>query len=537
MLTRRQSLGLMGTAAAALLQDSWGSSTTAQTRARPPWEVWETSSTPVRGGYFRRAAALDVGLLNPNHWPVNDWLVISQIHEKLLITDGSYRPVPWLAESWHFHDPVTCVMKLRRGVAFSDGTPFNAAAVKFVEEWITDPKNGCWTAGWLKPLKAIDVVDEHTVRWRFHEPWGSFLGVMANVPGYMMSPAALRDDPKRYDTQPVGTGPYILEDRSAGSWIKLRRNPRWWFGASVGRPAMPYFDGVLTTVIPDPAVQLATLRAGKLDGLLLDKAQYDSARTDPKLVTYVTPANHVRAYTFNHSKPPFHDIRVRQAIAYAIDRKALVAGIEFGMGRLASCMYPDDHWAHNPALKPWPFDRERARQLLRDAGYAGGLTINGYVAGDTQARARTEAIKAMLAEVGVTWNVDFLAPVAASDRLKNLEFQFAGSGWTFIFDPDLMASGLYHPTGGFNYGRNRIEAAIALIEQGRREVVFERRQKIYWELERVLYEQCADVWLFWEMQPSALGKHVMGFNHEMSVLHKEAWSWSHPLWFRNGRPA
>jgi peptide/nickel transport system substrate-binding protein len=205
----------------------------------------------VSGGHFRRAATLDTSLLNPNHWPVNDWLVINMMYEKLLITDGSFRPVPWLAASWAFPDQLTCMMQLRKGIAFSDGAPFNAAAVKLQMEWIKDPKNGCWSAGWLKALNAVDVVDEHTVRWRFEEPWGSFLGIMANVPGYMLSPKLLAGDPKKADTETAGTGPYVLEDRSTGSWIKVKRNPNWWFGKAAGHPEMPYFDGVLTTVIPD----------------------------------------------------------------------------------------------------------------------------------------------------------------------------------------------------------------------------------------------------------------------------------------------
>jgi len=536
MVTRRQSLKLMGTGAAALWQSQRVGRSAAQTSAKAPWAVWDYPTPPIRGGYYRRAAALDVGLLNPNHWPVNDWLVINQMHEKLLVTDGSYRPVPWLADAWTFPDPTTCVMKLKQGVRFSDGTPFNAAAVKFVEEWIMDPKNGCWTAGWLKPLKSVYVVEEHTLRWSFHEPWASFLGVLANVPGYMMSPKALRDDPKRYDTQPVGTGPYILEDRSPGNWIKVRRNPHWWFGKSVGRPEMPYFDGILTTVIPDPSVELANLRAGKLDGMTLGKSHYEAVRSDSNLAVNLGPVNHVRGYSFNHAKPPFNDRRVRQAVAYAIDRKALIAGIEFGIGRIASCMYPDDHWAHNPELKPWPFDPELAKRLLREAGHGNGLTVTGYVISDTQSRARAEAVKAMLAEIGITWKVDFLAPVAASDRMKNLEFDLAGSDWTWIYDPDLMATGRYHPNGGFNYGRNKIDAAIALIEKGRREVDLDRRQKVYWELERVLYENCADVWVFWEMSPTTFSKRLMGYDFEMSARHKEIWYWSHPLWFRNGRP-
>ena len=112
----------------------------AQSKYRHPWEDWNYKSEPVRGGYYRTAAVMDVGLLNPNHWPVNDWLVINYMHEKLMYTDGNFHPVPWLAESWSFPNQTSCIMKLRKGVTFHDGTPFNAEAVKYQMEWIKDPK-------------------------------------------------------------------------------------------------------------------------------------------------------------------------------------------------------------------------------------------------------------------------------------------------------------------------------------------------------------------------------------------------------------
>src|SRR5512139_1759731 len=132
----------------------WG-----QLLPRDLWEVWDDKTKPVRGGYFRTANTVDIGLLNPNHFPVNDYNWMTYVYDTLLVTDGSYRPVPWLAESWTFPDQLTCIMKLRKGVRFSDGTAFNAEAVRFVEEWIMDPKNKCWSSAWLKPLKSIDVVD------------------------------------------------------------------------------------------------------------------------------------------------------------------------------------------------------------------------------------------------------------------------------------------------------------------------------------------------------------------------------------------
>ncbi|MBW1710492.1 MAG: ABC transporter substrate-binding protein [Deltaproteobacteria bacterium] len=548
-----------------------------------PWAVWDYSKEkPVRGGYYRTAGARDVGLLNPNHWPVNDWLVINFFFEKFLITDGNYRPVPWMVESWSYPDSLTCIMKLKKGITYHDGAKFNAEAVKYQIDWIKDKKNGAWSRAWIEPIKGVEVVDEYTVKWTFKRQWAAFLGIIANVPGYAISPNALKGDVlltqaskavkkaaklkakaakgekekkayekaqaladklaaqakglKKTDVMPVGTGKWILEERSPGNFIKVKRNPNWWFGKSIGHPDMPYYDGRLQTIIPDPSVQLANLRSGKIDSMTLSKSQYQQVAKDENLKAYIGPVNHVRAMRFNHKSGPCKDIRVRKAISHAIDRRALVVGTEFGMGRVASVMYPDDHWAHNPNLKPVKYDPELSKKLLAEAGYPNGLTVKGYMLNNPTVMNWTEAIKNMLDRVNINWEVESLDSVAISDRMKNLEYDFGGGGWTWIYDPDLMATGLYHPDGGFNYGRSNNEKAIELIIAGRKEVDLIKRQKIYWELEKVLYENYEDAWLWWEMWPSAYSKNVAGYNHKMSVRHKEIWSWSHPTWFRDGKP-
>ncbi len=107
----------------------------------------------MRGGYLRTAAEQYIGKMNPDHWPVLDWITMGYFYEKLIITDGSYRPtVPWLLESLTYENPTTAVTKLRDGITFQDGTKFDAAAMKFVIDWIRDPKSGAWSVSWLAPL-------------------------------------------------------------------------------------------------------------------------------------------------------------------------------------------------------------------------------------------------------------------------------------------------------------------------------------------------------------------------------------------------
>jgi peptide/nickel transport system substrate-binding protein len=501
-----------------------------------PWAVWDPKDKPVRGGILRLAAEQYIGKMNPNHWPVLDWISMGYFHEKLMLTDGQYKPtVPWLAEQLTFEDPQTVVMRLREGVLFHDGSKFDAASVKYQMDWIRDPKSNAWTAAWLAPLVSVELVDERTLRFKFNAPWAAFNGVMSNVPGYAMSAAALQADSDKYDSQPQGTGPYILEEASPGNFLKVKRNPNWWFAKASGNLDMPYFDGIHVSIIPDPAVRLANLRAGKIDVLTLDKSQYATLKSDPSVTVYRLPGNHVNALRFNTTKGAFQDIRLRQAVSHALDRKALIAGTQLGLARIASCMFPEDHWCHNPELKPVSHDPDLSRKLLAEAGHGGGLKIRGYYSNTTMGQTIAEAVKNMLAKIGIDWQVDLLAPAAVAARMQAADYDLAVGGWIYIYDPDLMPTGLYHPNGGFNFGRSKNDAAIALIEAGRAEVDFDKRRKIYWQLEKVLYDSYEDAWLWWEETLVAYRKNVMGWNMEGFLKYKEAWFWSHPLWFKDGK--
>ena len=502
-----------------------------------PWAVWNDKDKPVSGGIYRVAAASYIGMMNPNRWPVSDWESMGLIHDKLFITDGSYRPmVAWLAESIQQETPTTVLLTLRPGVKFHDGTPFTAESIKYQVDWIRNGANGAWTVGWFPLLESIEVVGPQQLRWKFKLPWASFTGVMANVPGYALSDDALRRDAKKFELQPMGAGPYLVEEASPGNFLKLKRNPDWWFAKAIGRPAMPYFDGIHVSVIPDPGVRLANFRAGKIDALTLDKSQYRMMQNDTRANVHVQSVPTTTALRFNSAKGVCTDIRVRKALSHAIDRKALIAGTQQGLGRIASGLFPDDHWAHNANLKPVEYNPQLAKDLLAQAGFAKGLTINGFAGNTTASQTVAEAIKNMLRQVGVTWDVELLAPVAAVARLREGNFDLAGGGWTYLYDPDLACTGLYHPTGAFAAGRGIDPKVISLIEAARNEIVFEKRRTLYQAIERIVADDHQDLYLWWEQSAVAFQKYVRGYDADLHRKHKEVYARSHPLWFAEGKP-
>jgi peptide/nickel transport system substrate-binding protein len=562
-------------------------------------KYWPTK--PIRGGMSQTAGPLYIGLMNPNHWPVNDWGTISYFYDKLIWTDGSFKStVPFLAESWKFLDPKTVVMKLRQGVLFHDGTPFNAESVKYQMDWIMDPANGAWTRAWVEPIASVEVVDTYTVKFNFDRPWASFAGVMSNVPGYMISTKALKADvaireskklagqvdrekknvadaekevaaatgeaaekakakleaakkklalledqykkaaalaegAKPLDSHPVGTGQFMLDEGSPGNYLRIKRNPNWWFGKFIGYPDMPYFDGINISIIPDPSVRLANLRAGKINGMTLDPSQYPMVKNDRNLSVNLYNLNWVVGMRFNHKDGPCKDIRVRKAISHALDRKALINGVSFGLGDPASGPFPNQHWAHNPSLKPVAYNPELSKKLLAEAGYKKGLTIRGYMYNISSEQTMGEAIKNMLAKVGINWEVQFLDPAAASEKMNKVDYDFATNTWVWIYDPDLLLTGWYHTDGGFNFGRSNNKKVIPLIEAGRAEVDEAKRTKIYWEIEKLLYDNYEDVYISYPKAVNVFPKNIQGWNNDMYQKTKDVHWLTHPLWFKGGK--
>ena len=567
------------------------------------WEKWDYLGTPKKGGDYKVAAIMDVGLLNPHHWPIMDWNVIDMLMEQTIAAAEGAIMRPWLAESWEYRDPLTFVMKYKKGITFHDGTPLNAAAIKYNMEWVLVKKNGAWTRSYIQDIKSIELLDEYTVLYRFKKPFAIFLGQMQTPVSYTLSPKALAGDvalkevnkleakiksskkklkklekkaekaaakgkstnktdkkikkakkslaklEKQYtkvakkagdakltDRYPVATGPYMYDDRSSGNWIKLKRNPNYWYAKAVGRD-MPYFDTVTYEIIPDRSVQLANLRVGKIHQMDLGPAMYNmlASRPDPQVNVDALAMPHTQTIIINNAKGPAKDIRIRKAIAHAIDREALLHGARFGLGVLASGLFPKDLWHHNPNLKPTEYNPELSKQLLREAGYGEkGLKLRGYVGNVPEDLTVAAIIKNMLSKIGIEWTYDVLDATAATDRMVNLEFDLYMSLQTYIFDPDQQVTPMYHTDGAANNGRNNIKEAVELVEAGKAEYDFDKRQQIYWKLEKVLRDNYVDIYLWHPKVGRAFHKSVRGTDAKMAEKYLDAWKRSHflsALWF------
>jgi len=566
---------------------------------RKPWEVWNyDKEKPVRGGTYIMAATTEVGLFNANHWPVTDWVSIFFFYDYLFLPDGTRRSYPFLVESYDYADNKTVVMKFKQGIRFHDGVDFDADAFKVQMEYIKDRTNGCWSRGLLKPIESIEILDKYSVKLNFNKPWVNFIGAMQDPPGWPISPRVLKGESlakkveslKRKlktaqkkadkaakkagkgnakadnkaaklakkvkslekkirkaeekagglatsDKVPVGTGQWIFDMYRPGNILKVKRNPNWWYGKSVGYPDMPYFDARVTVVIPDMSVQLANLRAGKIHEMSgLDKSLFKKAQRDPMMSVSARPIYQTQLLRINHNNRALKDLRVRRAISLAIDRKALVHGIHFGLADPATSLMPHDHWARNKTLAPWEFNPQKAKKLLAEAGYKDGLTLNqGVIVNFMGLPKIAEPIKGMLAKVGITWKTQIFDMAAASDKGLNLEFDLLTTSLGII-GPQTYLWREYHPTSVSNNKRINQPEITRMLETAGNELDIDKRKQIYLAIDKLLYDEVIDIFLIYEYTISAMRSSVRGYDNEKLIKWDFLHSHTHPLWFKGGKP-
>lgn len=325
-------------------------------------------------------------------WAVYDRLV----H---LTMDGD--PIPGLATSWEYNDDLTVItFELRDDVVFHDGTPFNAEAVvaNFDRMRELGDDVGATVRNGLLPIESWSATGDHTVEFLLNSPNGQMPYWFSQQPGMMISPASFADGSRGVDLDPIGTGPYIVDSFISLEVTRFVRNDDYWGGGVDQRPAA--FEHHYVT---EGQARLNAARSGQANLAIIDGSQIPAAEAAGLEVQINFQTSLWNFYVNHNDDRVTSDVRVRQAIMYAIDRNAIVDALTFGSGQASNQLFPVGHpvyleeladeYAHNP---------ERARELLAEAGYGDGMTLDWVLLNTSEYRQIGEAIQQMLAEVGVT---------------------------------------------------------------------------------------------------------------------------------------
>jgi len=365
---------------------------------RPALGTAAAQATPTPGGAVNMGIAADVQSFDP---PIPSdnmsiWTMLN-IYDQLLRVAKDGRSVePCLAESYELSDDLlTYTFKLRPGVVFHDGTPLKASDVKYCLDRVSFAEESAW----LSLFTAVDrteAPDDATFVLKAKQPWAPMVANMGLFAASIYPEAAHKAQGPALFEKPIGTGPFILESWQKGAAITLTKNPDYWL------EGQPYLDEVVFSIVADANTRIVQLQGGDLDiAGDVPFSQIESIDLDENIDVQVAPVGRVDYVAINHTRPPLDDVKVRQALNYAVDKEAIIQAVLYGRAQAAQSALPRmGFW--NDEIQPYPFDPEKAKQLLAESTAAGGFkTTLGVTAGEPVDSAVATILKDQLAAIGV----------------------------------------------------------------------------------------------------------------------------------------
>ncbi|MGO2932041.1 ABC transporter substrate-binding protein [Microbacterium sp.] len=409
-------------------------------------------------------SSLTWGWRLPTSWdPVTstagwDTHALALVYDGLTQLDTEGEPVPGLAESWEYNDDGTAItFHLREDVAFSDGTPVTAEAVKLNLERGRDQENST-LAGQLRIVTEVDATDDQTVTVHLDQADYQVPYLFAGKTGFIVNPAAF-DDVTTLATQPEGAGPFALTEYVPNAQASLEKNDEYWNADHI------FIDELSVVLVADDATAVAGVNAGQWDVAHIPASQAEAAE-NAGLEVEVIKALTVRALDVNGTVAPFDDQRVLQAISHATDRQALIDSTYFGHGTANWQPFPDGYVAHSAELDDlYPHDVEAAEDLLAEAGYPDGVDITLTLGEDDTALA--ELLQAQWAEAGIRVTLNVQAAAAISQNYVQRTFPFVLDSYSGRQSPLQGLEVLYGPEGLMNLGRETPPELTEAIDTAR----------------------------------------------------------------------
>lgn len=470
---------------------------------------------PAGEGDARQGGTLEVAF--QNEWAGLDphtvssyssYQILNNVLEGLTFYDDELNLQPWLAESWEQSDDgLTWTFYLREGVMFSNGREMTAEDVKFSYERLIDPATGAGNAGRVgSPDTQIEVIDDYTVQITHSEPFGIFpQSIGFDKSTGIVASESLADDGSI--SIPIGTGPFAITEVEGTTRLVLERNEHYW------QEGLPYLDQIVIEPIPDDTVRETALRGGDVDWVLAIAPQnFEALQEDPNVVVETAPQLSYDYIGINLTREPFDDVRVRQAIAYAIDRQQLC---EFGYYGLCDPLPGGPIGEGSPwhfDYMPYERDVERARELLAEAGYPDGFEMELLPTveyGETVRAA--QALQQQLAEAGITSTINAPEWSEWLELEGNFMYDAYICNWNGLIDADQYYY-LQHHTGlVFNFTGYSNEQFDELVQEGRSISDFDERYEIYQQANEILVDEAPYVFMYNKREIRAWAPHVQGF--------------------------
>jgi peptide/nickel transport system substrate-binding protein len=462
----------------------------------------QQAPAPVQGGEIRVAITAPPPGWDPTISTSQEIprVVYNNVFEGLVKFDRTGAIVPALAESWTVSgDTLTWTFNIRPGVKFHDGSDLQLSDIVTKFERARDPESGHTHSEYYSAITEI-TADEAagTITFVLSEPRSGLLFDLARADS-IIYPAASAETQR---SEPIGTGPFRFVNYIEGSEVRLERFEDYW------QPELPYLDAATFVIISDPNSRFAALQSGDIDliGVALAPEQFIQLQGNPELQGTQGTATTEITLAMNNAREPFSNKLVRQAITHAIDKEALVSGAFFGLGTpIGSHMSPAEPY-YIDLTDTYPFDPERARELLAEAGYPDGFTVSLELPEPYNLERRSgEVVAQQLAQVGITAEVSIVEWATWLSRI------FTGGDYdmTIIGHSEPRDINVYgDPEYYYHYDNPAVAALLDEIQAAPSE---EAANALYQEIARIIADDAVNVWLFSSPYLVAARADVHGF--------------------------
>ncbi|WP_312794758.1 ABC transporter substrate-binding protein [Tianweitania sp.] len=426
----------------------------------------------------------------------SDLSVLSHIYPSLILRAPDLKLQPALAKKWTMVDDVTWRFELAEGATFANGEKIDAAAVKWNLDRVRDKAVGARIAAWFELVSDARVVDPLTVEVKTSSPYPAFADQLSMF--FLLPPEWAKTHNPASET--MSGGPYTVAENVPGDHITLKANPDYW-------GEKPAFDTVNFRTIPEIGSRVAALMAGEVD-LVTGVPTTEIERINASGNAHADAVDSTRSMLvkINHQKNPMENLKFRQALNYAIDKEGIVQSIFDGKATVSNCqILSPDYFGYNPDLKPYPYDPDKAAQLLEESGVDLStpleveVPVSTYLQGDEV----TQIIASQLQEIGLTVKIseiDFGAFMNKQIKARDLaQMAVQGLAWPTI-DADGMLT-MFAPGNVYDYWNNADFGK--LLDEGRATTDPEKRKTIYAEATKLMCDQAASVFLY--QQPATFG--------------------------------
>ena len=515
------------------------------------------AETPKVGGTLVFGRGGDSAGLDPAfETDGNSFMICDNVFDQLVLyADESTEIVPGLATDWEVSpDGLTYTFHLRKGVKFHDGTEFNADAVvfslgrmmknknvKFLKKEWDFPEDQPSAEYWLSMemddmLGSIEAKDNHTVVFKLNRVEAPFIANMGMDFAAIVSPTAVLKHGKNFRANPVGTGPFKFVEWIKDDRITLEANKDYWDGR-------PPLDRVMFRSIPDNSVRFLELKTGNIDICQFPNPEdIELAENDPNIKLVRQAGMNIGYLSFNHTKDLWQDKRIRQAFAYALNRKAIVDNIYYGLGTVAKNTIPPNMWGYNDDIEPYTYDPDKAKALLKEAGFHDKLKAAGQeeitlwsmpVARPYNPNGMKvgEAMQADLKNVGVDAELVTFewGTYLKKQRTQPEEMDLFQLGWTGDNgDPDnflaVLLDGMADPNVRTQWKNEKYHDLILKAKQALKK---EERIRLYKEAQALIHEEVPLINIAHSLVVWPMKERVMNFK-----LHPTASVRMHNVWLK-----